>query len=137
MTHALLALLLFALWTLLLLLGGVVAPRVVLTLSGKVPSNGFGRPDYQPAPLEERLHRAHLNCTENLPVFGAIVLVGHLVGLGDGGFGTLAMVYLGGRLGQSTTHIISTSVMAVNVRFTFLMVQIVSAIWMGALALMA
>jgi uncharacterized MAPEG superfamily protein len=64
-----------------------------------------------------RLNRAHLNCVENLPLFGAVVLIAAVAGVRAPLLDTLACVYLGARIGQSLAHVSSGGVLAVNVRF--------------------
>lgn len=44
---------------------------------------------------------------ENLPVFGAIVVVGTLLGTTGPYFSALCMIYLGARIGQSLAHLSS------------------------------
>jgi uncharacterized MAPEG superfamily protein len=83
--------------------------------------------------MYQRLIRAHMNCVENLPVFGAVVLVAAVSGLSNRTFDTLAEVYLGARVCQSIAHISSGRSLAVNVRFTFFLVQLVCVLWMMAL----
>ena len=127
MSPSLLALLGYAAWTLLLLLG-IGALRSSLTLSGARAANSF-RPDGSDvSPFSERLCRAHANCYESLPAFAAIVLVAAVSGNGaitDG----LAPWALLARVGQSTTHLLSTSPQAVTVRFGFFLVQVVVQVW--------
>ena len=80
MTGALVALLGYATWALLLALA-VVSWRSADVLRGKAASNEF-QPGIPHGPdLYWRLNRAHLNTLENLPIFGAVVLVGSLAGV--------------------------------------------------------
>ena len=74
MSPSLLALLGYAAWTLVLLVG-IGALRSGLTLSGQRAANSF-RPDGSDvSEFSGRLSRAHANCYESLPAFAAIVLV--------------------------------------------------------------
>lgn len=77
-----------------------------------------------------RLNRAHLNCTENLPLFATVVLVGAVIGADSPTLDRLATVFLLARIGQSSVHIASGSDFAVNVRFSFFLVQLVCLVWM-------
>ena len=77
-----------------------------------------------------RLNRAHMNCLENLPIFGALVLVATVAGLRAPLLDTVAKAYLAAWIGQSVTHVASGSVIAVNVRFTFFVVQVACLIQM-------
>ena len=76
-----------------------------------------------------RLNRARDNCYENPPLFGALALAASLAGR-TAVTDPLAMSVLYARIGQSVTHIASTSVPAVFVRFGFFLAQlVVYAIW--------
>lgn len=114
-------------WTLLLLiLMELLRTRLVLT--GTVPSNGFRPDNANLSPFMQRLARAHANCLEGLPVFGGLLLValvtGH-VAVTD----ALAPWLLGARVVQSGVHLVSTSVMAVNLRFLMFALQVGIAVY--------
>jgi len=117
----------YAAWmiVLLLVLAGL---RVSLILSGRRAPNSF-RPDGSDvSPFAERLCRVHANCYENLPIFAALVLTALVTGnaaITD----PLALWVLAARVGQSVVHLISTSALAVQVRFAFFVVQVVVEIW--------
>ena len=121
MSPTLLALLLYAAWT-LLLLGLIAGHRSVLVLRGR-PANRFTPAGDDVSPFAARLCRAHANCTENLPIAGAVLVVAQLSGHADI-TDPLAFVLVGARLGQSVTHLISTSHPAVVVRFGFFLGQV-------------
>jgi uncharacterized MAPEG superfamily protein len=70
-----------------------------------------------------RLHRAHLNCVENLPPFAAVVLTASVAGVGDAALDLLALIYLAARVCQSVTHVVSGSNRAVTVRLGFFLTQ--------------
>ncbi|MGH7893405.1 MAG: MAPEG family protein, partial [Candidatus Binatia bacterium] len=70
------------------------------------------------ASARDRAGGAGAACDENLPLFGAVVLVATVVGVKGPGLDTLARVYLAARVAQSITHITSGSATAINVRFT-------------------
>jgi uncharacterized MAPEG superfamily protein len=112
----------FVAWTLLLLLA-VAGARVSKVLTGQAAANDFPSGVPHGSDAYWRLNRAHLNCLENLPVFGAVVVVATLAGIKAPVLDTLARLYLGARVGQSVTHVASGSALAVNVRFTFFLVQ--------------
>ena len=65
-----------------------------------------------------------MNCVENLPLFAAVVLTGHVSGLTTGAFATLSQVYIVARVAQSIIHVASGTAMAVNLRFTCFVVQV-------------
>ena len=74
MTIPVLMLVGFAAWTVLLLLATVGVYRWSRILTGRVPIGGFRADRVEGADWYLRAMRAHANCVENLPVFGAIVL---------------------------------------------------------------
>ena len=70
-----------------------------------------------------RLHRAHLNCVENLPAFAAVVLTTSVAGVRSSALDLLALTYLAARVCQSVTHVASGSDRAVMVRLAFFLTQ--------------
>jgi hypothetical protein len=116
MTTSALVLTLFLAWTLLLLVVMEVL-RSYLVVTGRVRSNGFAPDNAGLSPFMQRLARAHANCIESLPVFGGLLLVA-LVTNRTEVTDALAPWLLGARVIQSGIHLASTSVIAVNARFT-------------------
>ena len=117
----------YATWT-LLLLGLIAALRGSLTLSGEREPNSFDVDGADVSPFSNRLCRAHANCCENLPVFASLVLLALVTGnaaITD----PLALWVLIARVGQSTTHLISTANIAVLMRFGFFLVQLLIQVW--------
>jgi uncharacterized MAPEG superfamily protein len=91
----------FAVWTLLVLVTGDAAYR--------------------------RAMRAHANCLENLPVFGALVLAAAVSGLDSLAIGTLAAITLAARVLQSGVHMLLPERNAtIAVRFGFFLVQVMA-----------
>ncbi|MBN8895463.1 MAG: MAPEG family protein [Rhodanobacter sp.] len=121
MTTSALVLTLFLAWTLLLLVVMEVL-RSYLVVTGRVRSNGFAPDNAGLSPFMQRLARAHANCIESLPVFGGLLLVA-LVTDRTEVTDALAPWLLGARVIQSGIHLASTSVIAVNARFTAFAVQ--------------
>ena len=123
------ALLLFALWTLVMMLTSR-AYRVSQMMTFKKPANAFPRGIVNDDPaFFVRAEHAHLNCLENLPIFAAIVLAAAALGQSSvadavGGYVLLA------RVAQSVTHLIGTTVPLVWVRATFFFVQAILFITM-------
>ena len=77
----------------------------------------------------QRGTRAHANCIENLPVFGAIVFVMTTIGLQGPMVDTLCIAILAARICQTTVHVSREQTDAfVAVRFSFYSVQLVSFI---------
>ena len=128
MTPSATALAAFAGWQVLLTFT-LATYRSALVLSGRREANSF-RADGSDSPaFGQRLTRAHANCYENLPMFAALILAASLAGrtaLTD----SAAMIVVYARVGQSLTHVASTSVPAVFVRFGFYLVQLaIFAYW--------
>ena len=121
----------FATWTALLLLFTIGIYRWSRILSGRVPIGGFPADATEGAEWYRRAMRAHANCIENLPVFGAIVFglyVGNVAGtLVD----ALAVTVLIARILQSLVHVcfVNTNIV-VLVRFAFFFVQFACFLWL-------
>jgi uncharacterized MAPEG superfamily protein len=103
--------------------------RSGLVLSGKKAANSFATDGSDVSDFGRRLNRARDNCFETLPLFVAIALAASMankIAVID----PLAMYLLYARIGQSITHVVSTSIMAINVRFALFLVQmVIYAIW--------
>jgi uncharacterized MAPEG superfamily protein len=127
------ALLAFAAWTIAVLTFGIGIPRWSLILSGKAQLNGFPGDEPHGSPLYRRTMRAHANCVENLPVFGAIVVAGQAYAVSSPLYCVLSFVIVCARVGQTVAHLTSGSNSAVAVRFSFLTIQLVGFVWMMAL----
>ncbi len=117
------ALLLFAAWTLALMLTYVFY-RTGLVFAGRKRADSWtrGRPTDDPGFIVRAQH-AHMNCVENLPVFAAIVLAASALGrpaVAD----HLAPYVLYARLAQSTVHLVGVSHWLVFVRGTLFTIQV-------------
>ena len=103
--------------------------RTYLVVSGRVPANGFAPDNGGLSPFMQRLARAHANCIEGLPIFGGLLGVAIMTSrtaLTD----PLAYVLLGARIVQSAIHLVSTSQIAVSLRFTAFAIQMaIGAYW--------
>lgn len=134
MPASLYSLLGFVFWT-LMLLGAIAVVRTMGVLTGKKASNDFpADQDHGGSPFYRRLLRAHMNCVENLPVYGAVILTAAVLGV-TALIDPLAWPFLGCRVAQSLAHLAGTSVVLVNVRFTFFLAQYVILLTMiGRLA---
>jgi uncharacterized MAPEG superfamily protein len=118
---------LFIAWALLLLVLMEVL-RSHLVVTGRARSNEFRPDNSNVSPFMQRLARAHANCIESLPVFGGLLVVAlatNRAGVTD----PLAPWLLAARVVQSCIHLASTSVVAVNARFTAFVVQLAIAVW--------
>jgi uncharacterized MAPEG superfamily protein len=123
-----------AAWTLFLLIL-METLRTRLILMKALAANEFKPDNSNLSPFMQRLARAHANCVESLPVFGALLIVALLTNRA-GITNPLAPLLFAARLIQSCVHIASLSVPAVYIRFTAFAVQIaIAAYWSCALLL--
>jgi uncharacterized MAPEG superfamily protein len=121
------ALLGFAAWTLLLLMATVGVYRWGNILFAKAAIASFRSDALEGAGWYQRGTRAHANCIENLPVFGAIVYLITAIGLQGPLVDSLCIAILVARIVQSTVHVSHVQTDAfVSVRFSFYSVQLVS-----------
>jgi len=127
MSKSALVLTLFISWALLLLILMEVL-RSYLVVSGRVRSNEFNPENSNLSPFMQRLARAHANCLEGLPIFGGLLVVALATGRAEV-TDPLAPWLLGARVVQSSIHLASLSVIAVNTRFTAFAVQIAIAVY--------
>lgn len=94
---------------------------------GEFAADGTGGADWY-----KRATRAHANCIENLPVYGAIVLAARGAELDDPLLDALACTLLAARVIQSVVHISFTQTnRIVSVRFSFFFVQFLCMSWMA------
>ena len=95
----------------------------IATTSDKAP-NSFLPTGEDVGGFAVRLARAHANCYEFLP-FALAALVFAAATANSAVTDGLAYYFLIARIGQSATHLISTSTPAVFVRFAFFLAQVV------------
>jgi uncharacterized MAPEG superfamily protein len=126
----------FAAWTVLLLLATVGVYRWSRILTGRVAIREFRADQIEGADWYKRAMRAHANCVENLPVFGAIVLGLYVGNVGSALVNALAVAVLVARIMQSLVHVcfVQTDIVT-SVRFGFFFVQIVSFLWLTVILL--
>jgi len=126
----------FAAWTVLLLLATVGVYRWSRILTGRVAIREFRADQVEGADWYKRAMRAHANCVENLPVFGAIVLGLYVGNVGSALVNALAVAVLVARILQSLVHVcfVQTDIVT-SVRFGFFFVQIVSFLWLTVILL--
>ncbi len=124
----------FATWTVGLLLVTVGVYRWSRILTGRVPIREFRADQVEGKDWYKRSMRAHANCIENLPVFGAIVFALYAGGLVSATVNVLAVIILAARIMQSLVHVcfVQTNTM-VSVRFGFFFAQIVGFLWLIAI----
>jgi uncharacterized MAPEG superfamily protein len=132
MTVALWVLLAFAGWTVATLLVGVGLVRWSLILTGRSRLNEFPADVPHGSPRYRRAVRAHANCVENLPVYGAVAVTAAFSGARGGVLDTLPLVFMAARVLQTVTHVAFTETStAVGVRFTFFFIQLACVVAMG------
>ena len=116
----------FATWTILLLAATIGVYRWALVFAGRATINGFSAEQPEGADWYRRSMRAHANCVENLPVFGAIVLALYASGSGGALADVASVAVLVGRVLQSLVHVcLAQTSRVVAVRFSFLMMQLI------------
>jgi len=117
----------FTAWTLALLMATVGVYRWGNILFAKAGIASFRSDTLEGAGWYQRGTRAHANCIENLPVFGALVYLVTAIGLQGPMVDALSIAILAARIVQSLVHLshAQTNVF-VAVRFTFYSVQLVS-----------
>jgi uncharacterized MAPEG superfamily protein len=117
----------FAAWTVLLLSATVGVYRWTRILSGRASVSSFRADQVEGEDWYRRSMRAHANCIENLPVFGAIVLALYAAGVGGPVIDVLSSLVLISRVLQSLVHVSHEQTDAfVAVRFSLLCVQLIS-----------
>ena len=125
MSIPMLMLLGFATWTVLLLIGTVGVYRWVRILFRRAPIASFRSDRLEGEDWYQRGTRAHANCIESLPVFGAIVLVISSIGVTGPWVNYLCTTVLIARVCQSLVHVSHVQTDAfVAVRFSFFSVQL-------------
>lgn len=131
MTTPVWALLAFAIWTLLLLFSTVGVYRWSRILTGRVPIHEFRADQVEGDDWYRRAMRAHANCVENLPVFGAVVFALHVSGVQSSTANRLAVAVVAARVAQSLVHVaLSQTSPVVSLRFALFLAQIVCVLWM-------
>lgn len=123
MTLALWCLLVFVLWTMSILAFGVGVSRVRAIARGELSIEQIRSEVPQLSERYQRIHRAHLNCLETLPLFATVVLVGHVTGVRSHAIDVLAAVLMTARVVQSLAHIHSMKGPAARIRVAAYFVQ--------------
>ena len=124
----------FAAWTLLLLSATVGIYRWNRILTGRAGVGAFPADKVEGEEWYKRAMRAHANCIENLPVFGAIVFALDVSGVRGAAADYPAIAVLAARIVQSLVHLSFVQTDAVvSVRFTFFSIQLACFLWLIAL----
>jgi uncharacterized MAPEG superfamily protein len=126
----------FAAWTLTLLIAIVGVYRWFNILFSRARIASFRSDQLEGEDWYRRGTRAHANCVENLPVFGAIVLAITATGVEGPTVDALCIAVLVARICQSLVHVCHVQTDSfVAVRFSFFCVQI--ACFVALLAIVA
>jgi uncharacterized MAPEG superfamily protein len=136
MMPPLVALVLFAVWGLLLVVSIGLSRAMQIFFQGK-KAGDFPAGTPHGGSAYWRLNRAHLNVTENLPFFGVLVLSGLYMQMQDVAFQILPSLILYARVAQTLIHVASGSALAVTLRFTAYLVQVVSMLTLALIELKA
>ncbi len=124
----------FAGWTLLTLCISVGAYRWSLILAGRASIAEWRADTAQGSDWYRRAMRAHMNCVENLPVLGALVVALMAMKLQNSVIDALSITILASRIGQTSVHLApSFNEKLAAVRFTLFCVQIVCMISIGTI----
>ncbi len=124
MTMPMWVLLAFAAWTLATLFASVGVYRWSRILTGRASVAEWRADLAQGSEFYQRAMRAHMNCVENLPVYGAIAVAGMAAGAGGPFIDALALAFLAARISQTVVHLALRQTNAVAaVRFAFFFVQ--------------
>jgi uncharacterized membrane protein YecN with MAPEG domain len=110
-----------------LLMAFVGVYRWVNILFWRAPIASFRSDRLEGGDWYQRGTRAHANCVENLPVFGAIVFVISAIGVDGFAVDALCTIVLVARVCQSLVHVSHAQTDAfVAVRFSFFSIQLIS-----------
>ncbi|MDJ0513042.1 MAG: MAPEG family protein [Methyloceanibacter sp.] len=134
MTIPLWALLGFAVWTMLVLMSGVAFHRWRLIMSKQADFADFPGGAVEGTDFYARATRAHANCLESLPIFGALVLIAAVAGIDTPRLDQLAIVILIARIAQSVLHMaLPVTNTTVLIRGALFGLQLFSFLWMAVI----
>jgi hypothetical protein len=122
MNDTIISLLGYITWILVLLVW-IAVYRTMLVAKKEQAANDFKADGSNSPAFGERLSRAQGNCVESFSFIGGLMLLALATNSAVITNG-LALLLLAARLGQSITHLISTSVLAVQIRFAFFLAQV-------------
>lgn len=129
MSATILALVGYIAWS-VMLLTGIAVYRTVLVMQKNRQPNGFKADGSDSPEFGQRLTRAQGNCSESFIFTGGVMLLA-LATSSSTITDPLAYVLLAARLGQSIVHLVSSSALAVQIRFAFFLVQVaISVYWL-------
>jgi uncharacterized MAPEG superfamily protein len=124
----------FAAWTLLTLFGSIGVYRWSRILTGRASIAEWRADVPQGSEWYQRAMRAHMNCVENLPILGALVIALMATGLHKPSIDALLLTILVARIGQTLVHILAPPSNAyAALRFAFFLAQIVAMVAIGSI----
>lgn len=124
----------FAAWTLIVLMGSVGVYRWSRILTGRASVSEWRADVAQGADWYQRAMRAHMNCVENLPVYGAVAFAAFATGASGPVLDGLAVTFLGARVYQTIVHIaVPQTEPVAATRFGLFFVQVACMAAMGVL----
>jgi uncharacterized MAPEG superfamily protein len=123
----------FAAWTLAVLTASVGVYRWSRILTGRASVSEWRADVPQGSAWYQRAMRAHMNCVENLPVYGAVAFAAYATGAKGFALDSLALALLAARIAQSSVHIATPQTEPVAaLRFGLYFVQVICMVAMGA-----
>ncbi|TFH29839.1 MAG: MAPEG family protein [Myxococcales bacterium] len=127
-------LLAFAVWSMLVLVSTVGVYRWGRIFAGRAQVKEFRADQIEGSDRYRRAMRAHLNCIENLPIYGAIVLAIVVSDAHSSALDILALTLIAARVVQTLIHVSweQTNLLA-SLRFGFFFVQLICMFWMTVL----
>lgn len=118
--------LLFSIWTMVLLVFTVGIYRWGSVFKGKAQLKDFPADDVKGSDFYKRAMRAHANCVENLPIFVALVFAAHATNTITNLVCVLSVIVITARVLQSLVHVIFTQGnRVIFVRFTLFLTQLI------------
>jgi uncharacterized MAPEG superfamily protein len=128
----------FAGWTVLTLFGSIGVYRWSRILTGRASLSEWRADVPQGSERYQRAMRAHMNCVENLPIFGALVVALMATGLQSPSVDALSVGLLLARIGQTLVHIVAPPTSAwAALRFALFFVQIVCIMLIGTIIVLS
>ena len=116
----------FAAWTLLTLFGSVGVYRWSRIITGRVSIAAWRADVMHGCEWYKRAMRAHMNCVENLPIDGALVVALSATGLRSSFIDGLSIAMLVARIGQTLVHILlPPSTSTASLRFALFLIQVI------------
>lgn len=121
----------FASWTIIILFSTVGVHRWNHILTGQAEPKELRADNVSGTGWYPRAMRAHANCIENLPVYGAIVVALVVSGFSSRTIDILAIILICARVCQSVVHVsFKLTNLTTSIRFVFYFIQIVCMLWM-------